>query len=56
MAQTVGLPVGIATKMILRGEIVATGIQIPTSKLVYEPVLRELETYGIKFIEEEIEL
>ncbi len=53
MAQTVGLPVGIATKMILRGEIIATGIQIPTSKLVYEPVLRELETYGIKFVEEE---
>ncbi len=53
MAQTVGLPVGIATKMILNGEIVATGIHIPTSKLIYEPVLKELEQYGIVFTEKE---
>ena len=53
MAQTVGLPVGIAVKRILNGDIVATGIQIPTSKIIYEPILKELETYGIRFTEKE---
>jgi len=55
MAQTVGLPVGIATKMILNGDIVATGIHIPTSRLIYKPVLEELENYGIRFVEKEID-
>lgn len=53
MAQTVGLPVAIATKLILTGVISATGVKLPTSKNIYEPVLKELEEYGIKFIEKE---
>jgi saccharopine dehydrogenase-like NADP-dependent oxidoreductase len=51
MARTVGLPVGIATKMILTGKITATGVQLPTIKSIYEPVLKELEEYGIAFKE-----
>ena len=54
MAKTVGLPVGIATKLILNGEIKSTGVKIPVSKDIYKPVLEELEQYGIRFIEEEI--
>ena len=54
MAKTVGLPVGIATKLILNGEIKSTGVKVPVSKEIYKPVLEELEQYGIKFIEEEI--
>jgi len=54
MAKTVGLPVGIATKLILNGEIKSTGVKIPVSKEIYKPVLEELEQYGIRFIEEEI--
>ena len=51
MAKTVGLPLGIAAKLILNGTITLTGLQIPTSKEIYEPVLRELELMDIKFTE-----
>ena len=52
MAKTVGLPLGIAAKHILNGKIKMTGLHIPTSKEIYEPVLAELEKYGVKFQEE----
>ena len=52
MAKTVGLPAAIATKLILNAEISATGVQIPTTKDIYVPVLEELATYGINFVEE----
>jgi saccharopine dehydrogenase-like NADP-dependent oxidoreductase len=51
MAKTVGLPLGIAAKLILNGTIQLTGLQIPTSKEIYEPVLKELELMDIKFME-----
>lgn len=54
MAKTVGLPVGIAAKMILNGTISTPGVHIPIKKEVYEPVLDELEAYGIVFEEREI--
>lgn len=53
MAKTVGLPLGIAAKLILNGTITTTGLHIPTIKEIYEPVLKELETQGIKFAEEQ---
>lgn len=49
MAKTVGLPLGIAAKLILNGTIQLKGLHIPTIKGVYEPVLRELELHGIAF-------
>ena len=52
MAKTVGLPLGIAAKHILNGKIKMTGLHIPTSKEIYEPVLAELEKYEVKFTEE----
>lgn len=51
MAKTVGLPIGIATKLILNGKINAKGVRIPTAKEIYEPVLNELKEYGIAFKE-----
>jgi len=51
MAKTVGLPLGIAAKLILNGTIKLTGLQIPAAKEIYEPVLKELEQYNIKFTE-----
>ena len=51
MSKTVGLPVGIAALKILKGEIKTPGVQIPINKEVYEPILKELENYGIKFTE-----
>ena len=52
MAKTVGLPVAIATKLILSGAIKSTGVKIPTTKNIYVPVLKELEENGINFVEE----
>ncbi|MDP4663929.1 MAG: saccharopine dehydrogenase NADP-binding domain-containing protein [Salibacteraceae bacterium] len=51
MAKTVGLPVGIAAKMILTGKITKPGVLIPIAKEVYNPVLDELEHYGVVFKE-----
>ena len=55
MAKTVGLPLGIATKMVLTGQIKLNGVHIPTLKEIYEPVLLELENYGIGFRETSME-
>ena len=52
MAKTVGLPVAIATKLILSGAIKSTGVKIPTTKDIYVPVLKELKENGINFVEE----
>lgn len=54
MAKTVGLPLGIAAKLILNGTITITGLHIPIVKEIYEPVLKELEQYNIKFNEASI--
>jgi saccharopine dehydrogenase-like NADP-dependent oxidoreductase len=52
MAKTVGLPLGIAAKLILNGSINLSGIHLPIIKEIYEPVLKELATNGILFNEE----
>ena len=54
MAKTVGLPLGIAAKLILNGKIKLTGLHIPTVKEIYEPVMSELEKYQVKFTEERV--
>jgi len=51
MAKTVGLPLGIAAKLILEKKINLTGIHIPVCKEIYEPVLTELKNLGISFSE-----
>lgn len=56
MAKTVGLPLAIAAKLILTGKIKAKGLCIPTSKEIYAPVLGELATMGIDFMEKVTEL
>ena len=54
MAKTVGLPVAIATLLILNKKITTPGVQIPLHKEVYTPILKELTTYGIIFNEKEV--
>jgi len=51
MAKTVGLPVAISAIKILNKEITTPGIQLPITKEVYTPILKELEDYGITFNE-----
>ena len=54
MAKTVGLPVAIATLLILNGKITTPGVQLPIKKEVYMPILKELEEYGVIFHEETV--
>lgn len=54
MAKTVGLPVAIATLAILNGKIKTPGVQIPITKEVYTPILKELEDYDIVFKEHDV--
>lgn len=52
MAKTVGLPLGIAAKLILDGAITETGLHIPITPAIYTPVLDELKKHGVSFEEE----
>jgi saccharopine dehydrogenase-like NADP-dependent oxidoreductase len=54
MARTVGLPVAIATRLILEGKIHTPGVQMPISKEIYLPMLAELEKHDITFVEREV--
>ncbi|WP_333875685.1 saccharopine dehydrogenase family protein [Flavobacterium sp.] len=54
MAKTVGLPVAIATLQILNGNIKTPGVQLPIRPEVYNPILKELETFGVIFKETEM--
>ncbi len=48
MAKTVGLPLAIATKLLIQNKIKQRGVVIPTSKEIYEPVLMDLKKLGIE--------
>lgn len=51
MSNTVGLPVAIAAKLILTEQVQLLGVQLPTLKEWYAPILEELSQYGITFEE-----
>ncbi len=51
MAKTVGLPLGIACKLILQNQLKERGVILPTIPSIYMPMLTELESYGITFNE-----
>ena len=52
IARTVALPAAIAVKMILNRDINDTGVHIPISKSIYEPILNELEKMDISMNEQ----
>lgn len=54
MSDTVGLPLGIAAKLILQNKIQAKGLLLPLSEYIYSPVLSELAHFGICFNEQEL--
>jgi saccharopine dehydrogenase-like NADP-dependent oxidoreductase len=54
MAKTVGLPVAIATLLILNKQITSPGVQIPIASEVYDPILKELAQNGIVFKEYQV--
>lgn len=54
MAKTVGLPMAIATKLLLTGKLTRRGVVIPTTPDFYEPILRELKGLGLSLSEAEV--
>jgi len=56
MSKTVGLPLAIATKLILENKINYHGVKIPNISMIYEPILKELEYYKINFNESIVEI
>ena len=54
MSDTVGLPLGIAAKLLLSGKIKGRGVRLPIEREIYLPVLSELEQLGITFEEKEV--
>jgi saccharopine dehydrogenase-like NADP-dependent oxidoreductase len=56
MAKTVGLPLAIATKHILLGTFTSRGVWMPVTPEFYNPILDELEQFGIRFTETERQL
>lgn len=56
MAKLVGLPMGIFVKLVLEGKITSKGVNIPVMPEVYDPVLDELEDYGVRFVNAEATL
>ncbi|KAI9255460.1 Saccharopine dehydrogenase-domain-containing protein [Sporodiniella umbellata] len=51
MAETVGLPAAMTVDLILDNKIPERGVQVPTQPHVYSPILEQLETKGIRFVE-----
>ena len=56
MARAVSLPPAIAAKLILEGKITGKGVCIPSTKEMYEPILKEMEFFGFSFKKETIVL
>ena len=54
MSVTVGLPLAMVARRILEGNYNQKGVQLPIHPDIYNPVLKELEDYGIQFVEEEL--
>jgi saccharopine dehydrogenase-like NADP-dependent oxidoreductase len=54
MAKTVGLPLGIAAKLLAQNKLTARGVVIPTTAQFYNPILSELKAYGVDFRENHI--
>jgi len=52
MAKTVGLPIGMAAKLILENRIMLKGVQIPIKEEIYKPILEGLKTSGVEVKEE----
>ncbi|MCU0418787.1 MAG: saccharopine dehydrogenase NADP-binding domain-containing protein [Cyclobacteriaceae bacterium] len=53
MAKTVGLPLAMAARLLLENKLHARGVIIPVTAEYYDPILRELQLFGIALHEQE---
>lgn len=56
MARTVSLPAAVAARRIVTGHVVIPGVHIPVTPQIYNPILDELATMGIRCIEKTVPL
>ena len=49
LAKVVGLPMAILLKKVMTGEIKEMGMDVPMQKEIYDPLLKEMEEYGVVF-------
>ena len=56
MSDTVGLPMALAVKPLLNGVFGTKGVDVPMSKVYYEPLLEGLDALGIRFVETELDV
>ncbi len=56
MARTVGVPVAVATQMILDGEIAGRGVLAPFTSDIYRPIMKKLQAEGISFLHRYVSL
>ena len=54
LAKVVGLPMAFLLKKVMTGEIKDMGMDVPMQKKIYEPLLKEMEDYGIIFKDKHI--
>ncbi|MCX7696628.1 MAG: saccharopine dehydrogenase NADP-binding domain-containing protein [Bacteroidales bacterium] len=54
MSITVGMPLAIAIELFLTNKIQATGVKIPVTPDLYEPILERLVDWNVRFIDEEV--
>jgi saccharopine dehydrogenase-like NADP-dependent oxidoreductase len=54
MSNTVGLPMAILAKYMLQGKVDLKGVHLPIQPSIYEPILDELTSHGISFVEKVI--
>ena len=56
MSKTVGIPLAVTTKLLIEEKIKVKGVEIPTNRKIYKPVLEELSSMGFTFVENEYSL
>lgn len=54
MAKTVGLPLGLAAKLLVEGKVRQRGVIIPVHREFYEPILNGLKSAGLELTERQI--
>jgi saccharopine dehydrogenase-like NADP-dependent oxidoreductase len=54
IAKTVGLPLAMATRLLVENRLSLRGVRLPIYPELYKMLLPELEAHGIRFVEKEV--
>ena len=56
MSKTVGLPIAILIELIIKNNLNFEGIHLPFKSKIYDPILKKLKSFGVKFTEQQIRI